>query len=418
MKRQRQRPQRLQHRQPRQRQHLQRQRPQHRHQQHQPQQHRRLQHQHQQLRQHQQRQHLQRQRPQHRHQQQQHRQLQQHQRHPQHRQLPRLLCPHCVSLLCCCCYCFSKKTSNIILLGSTWIWNDTGITVAGNGISGSALNQLNEPWNIFIDPTTDILYIADSLNHRIVKWLPGATSGVVIAGTGSSGSSSSQLNTPKDVYVDSFGNIYVADTLNQRIQFFPNGNVMGSTVSTGWGVGDLCGVYVYNQSIYACDFTKNAIWVNGTIAAGNQGAGSNSNQLNEPQGFTVDTLYNKSVMYIANSYQHTIVQWWPGASNGTIVAGTNGVHSNSSTTLNLPIAVKTDLFANLFIADSNNHRIQLYCRYPSVISSGRTIAGTTGSSGNSSTLLNYPSGLALDSSMNLYVSDKNNHRIQKFMRLF
>ncbi|CAF3422568.1 unnamed protein product, partial [Rotaria sp. Silwood2] len=300
---------------------------------------------------------------------------------------------------------------------STWAWNNTGITIAGTGLSGSALNELNEPWNIFIDPATDILYIADSLNHRIIKWLPNATSGILIAGTGSSGSLSNQLNTPKDVYVDSFKNIYVADTLNQRIQFFSNGSAVGSTVSTGWSAGNLYGVYIYNKSIYACDFTRHAVWVNGTAAAGNQGSGSNSNQLYEPQGFTIDTINNKSVMYVANSHQHTIVQWWPGAPNGTIVAGINGVQSSSNTTLNFPVAVKTDIYTNLFIVDNNNHRIQLYCRYPSVISSGRTVAGITSISGNSPTLLKYPAGLALDSSMNLYVSDTSNHRIQKFMRL-
>ncbi|CAF4244490.1 unnamed protein product, partial [Rotaria magnacalcarata] len=84
-----------------------------------------------------------------------------------------------------------------------WTWNDTGITVAGTGTSGSALNALNQPWNIFIDSLTDIIYIADSLNHRIIKYLPNATSGIVVAGTGSSSSLSNGLNTPKDVFVDS-----------------------------------------------------------------------------------------------------------------------------------------------------------------------------------------------------------------------
>ncbi|CAF4171408.1 unnamed protein product, partial [Rotaria magnacalcarata] len=84
-----------------------------------------------------------------------------------------------------------------------WTWNDTGITVAGTGTSGSALNALNQPWNIFIDSLTDIIYIADSLNNRIIKYLPNATSGIVVAGTGSSSSLSNGLNTPKDVFVDS-----------------------------------------------------------------------------------------------------------------------------------------------------------------------------------------------------------------------
>ncbi|CAF3472296.1 unnamed protein product [Rotaria socialis] len=279
-----------------------------------------------------------------------------------------------------------------------WTWNGTGIIVAGTGTSGSALNALNQPWNIFIDSLTDILYVADSLNHRIIKYLPNATSGIVVAGTGSSSSLSNGLNTPKDVFVDSSGNIFVADSVNHRIQFFPNGSLTASTISTTWNVGT-------------------AVWANGTAVAGNQGAGSNLNQLNQPQGFTIDTQYNKSTMYIANSNQHTIVQWLPGASAGTIVAGINGVRNGLNTTFDFPLAIKLDSYANLFIADNNNHRIQLYCRYPNVSSTGRTIAGTSGISGSTQTLLKYPAGLALDSLLNLYVSDTSNNRVLKFMRI-
>ena len=49
-------------------------------------------------------------------------------------------------------------------------------------------------------------------------------------------------------------------------------------------------------------------------------------------------------------------------------------------------------------------------------STGVTIAGMTGVAGNSSTLLNSPYSVALDSQLNLYVSDTNNHRVQKFFR--
>ncbi|CAF1312544.1 unnamed protein product [Rotaria magnacalcarata] len=297
-----------------------------------------------------------------------------------------------------------------------WTWNDTGITVAGTGTSGSALNALNQPWNIFIDSLTDIIYIADSLNHRIIKYLPNATSGIVVAGTGSSSSLSNGLNTPKDVFVDSSENIFVADSGNHRIQFFPNGSLTASTISTTWTVGTLNGVFFYNKTTYASDFDNSAVWANGTAVAGDQGAGSNLNQLNQPQDFTIDTQYNKGTIYVANSKQHTIVQWLPGASAGTIVAGTNGVQNDLNTTFNFPLAVKLDSYANLFVADNNNHRIQLYCRYPNVSSTGRTIAGTSGIPGSTQKLLTYPAGLALDSLKNLYVSDTSNNRVLKFMR--
>jgi hypothetical protein len=132
---------------------------------------------------------------------------------------------------------------------------------------------LNRPWNIYLDPKTDILYIADSQNHRILKWMSGASSGTIIAGTGSSGSSANQLNTPRDVFIDSLQNIYVADTSNQRIQFFLNGSTIDSTISTSWSLGQIYGVFVYNTSVYACDYSQGTVWNNGTVAAGNQGLG-------------------------------------------------------------------------------------------------------------------------------------------------
>ena len=306
-----------------------------------------------------------------------------------------------------------------LILGPTWLWNTTGVTVAGvSGTAGSASNQLNSPWNIYIDPTTNYLYIADSQNHRIQRWLPGASSGTTVAGvTASAGSAANLLNTPKDVFVDSSQNIYVADSANQRIQFFLNGSTTGTTVSSSWsGIGNLWGVQVLSGSIYACDNTQSTVWNNGSVAAGHNGAGSGTNQLNQPQGFAVDTSVTPGTLYIANSQQHTIVQWAVGASTSTVVAGVSGTSGTGATVLKYPVSLKLDNYTNMFVVDNNNHRIQLFCRYPTVNLTGRTIAGT-GSLGTTAQTFQYPAGIALDSSLNLYVSDTSNHRIQKFQRL-
>jgi hypothetical protein len=286
------------------------------------------------------------------------------------------------------------------------------------GSAGNALNQLNSPWNIYVDQTTNILYIADSQNHRIQQWLPGASSGTTIAGTGTQGSTATLLNTPKDVFVDSSQNIYVADSLNQRIQFFPNGITTGVTLSSSWsGVGQLWGVQVVNGSIYACDNTKSTVWKNGSVVAGNNAAGSAANQLNLPQGFAVDTSVAVGTIYAVNSQQHTIVQWTVGASTGTVVAGVNGNMGSTSTLLKYPVSIKLDSYTNMFVVDNNNNRIQLFCRYPTINTTARTIAGT-GVIGQTPQTFDYPAGIALDASLNLYVSDTTNHRVQKFQRLF
>jgi hypothetical protein len=74
--------------------------------------------------------------------------------------------------------------------------------------------------------------VADNINHRIQKWAPGATEGVTVAGTGTSGSNANQLNYPYiGVPVDANGNIYVADLGNDRIQKWAPGATEGVTVA-------------------------------------------------------------------------------------------------------------------------------------------------------------------------------------------
>ena len=298
-------------------------------------------------------------------------------------------------------------------------WNATGTTVAGiTGSSGTGANQLNQPVNLFVDANYN-MYIADTGNHRIQFWRAGATSGTTIAGTpGSAGSGVTQLNSPSDVSVDTSGNIYVADRYNNRIQYFRNGTTTGVTVSTGWGgTGGFRGVVVSpNNLIYAIDGTNSALWLNNTVQLGYAGNGGASNQLNMPQGLALDTAVNVGYVYIVNSDQHTIIQWAQVPGVGNIVAGNNGTQGNDNFTLRYPASVKIDYLGNLYVMDNSNHRVQLYCRYPTVLSYGRTIAGT-GVQGSTTTALNYPSGIALDKDLNVYVADKDNHRIQKFNRI-
>lgn len=297
-------------------------------------------------------------------------------------------------------------------------WNSTGTTIAGTGTAGSAPNQLNQPWNLFVDNNYN-MYIADAGNHRIQYWPAGASSGTTIAGTsGVFGSSATQLNQPNDIFVTSTGNLYVADRFNNRIQFFASGSSTGVTVSNSWGgIGSFRGVQVDSSSfIYGSDTSNNALWKNNTVPLGYNGAGGGTNQLNGNQGIALDTTINPGYIYLANANQHTIVQWALAWQTGHVVAGTNGVSGNSNTRLASPVGVRIDPLGNLFVVDNNNHRIQLYCRYPTVSFTAVTIAGT-GTFGSSATQLNFPTGAALDKDLNLYVADTSNHRIQRFRRI-
>ncbi|CAF3626118.1 unnamed protein product [Rotaria sp. Silwood1] len=89
---------------------------------------------------------------------------------------------------------------------------------------------------------------------------------------------------------------------------------------------------------------------------------------------------------------------------------------NDSVILKFPVAVKLGSYFNLYPADNNNNGIQLYCRYPIMNATARTIANK-GVVDSSATTLRYPTGLALDEELNLYISDTSNRRVQLFQRL-
>lgn len=96
----------------------------------------------------------------------------------------------------------------------------SGTTVAGlTSYFGNELNQLYDPQTLLVD-TNGYMFIVDTSNSRIMKWMIGASSGVVIAGDLTSGSASNQLNNPLGIIFDSSGSLFVADTSNNRIQKF------------------------------------------------------------------------------------------------------------------------------------------------------------------------------------------------------
>ncbi|CAF3547275.1 unnamed protein product [Rotaria sp. Silwood1] len=284
-------------------------------------------------------------------------------------------------------------------------WNQTGITVAG--ISGTSGN-------------------VNYNNHRIQKYLVGASHGTTICGNGTRASSLNQLAFPSQVLVDSNGNIRVADLGNHRILFY-NGTSTGILIGSTGGYGVL-----NNQSrnpygieydsafdtLYIADYSNHRImcYVSGasssSLVAGNGTLGIGITQLEYPVRVYLDSFTNNLI--IVNHIANNIVCWPLGDSSWTLVAGDiNGNAGNNATTLNHPTDVILDPMGNMYVADRENHRIQLFMYGQT---EGITIAGVTSVNGSNSTLFNKPWSVELDSQLNLYVADSYNHRMQKFLR--
>lgn len=112
-------------------------------------------------------------------------------------------------------------------------WNATGNTVAGiTGSPGISAGQLTSPFGVALG-SGNTLYIADRGNHRIQKWIIGAANGTTICGqsNGISGVALNYLNNPANLVVDASENIYLAEVFNHRVLYWPSGASMGILVA-------------------------------------------------------------------------------------------------------------------------------------------------------------------------------------------
>jgi uncharacterized repeat protein (TIGR01451 family) len=330
-------------------------------------------------------------------------------------------------------------------------------TVAGSGNYGYAGDggqatsaSLAYPWGMALNSAGD-LYIADHYNWRVREV---STSGIIntVAGNGSENFSgdggpaiAGGLASPLGVAVDASGNFYVADTQNNRIRKISSSGTITTVAGNGiqgfWGDGGLAtnaqlnapgGVLVDSiGNLYIAD-TNNCrvreVSTSGiiTTVAGNGGCGesgdggsSTSAQLAWPRGLALDAAGN---LYVSDQGGHSTVRKVSTQGVISTVAG-NGTSGYSgdgglatSAELNYPTGLAMDASGNLYIADSNNHRIREVSAASGNIS---TVAGDGnccfGGDGGAATsaYLNYPQGIAVDTAGNLYIADTNEQRIRK-----
>ncbi len=91
------------------------------------------------------------------------------------------------------------------------------------------------------------------------------------------------------------------------------------------------------------------------------------------------------------------------------VGGGNG-QGSSSTQLNNPGGIFVDRNGNIYVADRDNHRVQ---RFAAGGGAGQTVAGGN-AAGAALNQLNAPNGISVDHNGNLFICDQNNHRIVKW----
>ncbi|CAF3924784.1 unnamed protein product, partial [Rotaria sordida] len=290
-------------------------------------------------------------------------------------------------------------------------WNPIGTTIAGDGTPGVGLQQLRGPEDVFVDPFNTVI-VSDTGNNRIQRWVVGAGQGVTIAGQtgGGAGAGANQFNLPEGVVVLSNGDIYVADSFNNRVQFWPAGGGAAVTLPNPPVAGrpyfpsGIAYDPVVNR-LFVTDINNNRVIqytlpnpVAGAVVAGPNIA---PNPLVRPTGIYFDAASNSLV--IANSGANNILQWFLTTITFAVVAGSPaGVAAAAfpNTQLNfltIPSGVTPGLNGNIIVADSGNRRIMLFPPGPPTdgTKNGRVIAGT-GAPGATPNQLSNPTGVSTD----------------------
>jgi uncharacterized protein (TIGR03437 family) len=264
--------------------------------------------------------------------------------------------------------------------------------VAGfNGDNGPATSAaLNSPCGTVVDAAGN-LYIADTNNNRIREVSNGII--ITIAGNGVQGFSgdngpatAAALNDPCGVALDAAGNLYIADTNNNRIREVSNG-----VITTIAGNGAMTAVPL----------------------SGDNGPATSA-PLDQPESIAVDTA---SDLYIADNFGASIRK----VSRGIIttvagfgMAGFSGDNGPAvSAKMGAVLGVATDSGGNLYISDWNNSRIRKVANGTISTVAGNGTQSFAGDRGPATLAeLDGPAAVAVDKTGNMYVADWNNKRVR------
>ena len=191
--------------------------------------------------------------------------------------------------------------------------------------------------------------------------------------------------------------------------------VAGGTYGTGasqfQGVEDV--VLDASNNIYASDAGGKRVqkWAPnataGVTIAGGNGVGTNANQFWTNEGIWIDS---QGTIYVADNQNNRVQKWTSGATTGVTVAGDpNGTSNTDAAHLWAPRSVWAANNGTVYVADRFNNRVQ---KWMPGATAGITVAGGTGGAGASQ--LQDPAGVFVDAAGNIYVSDLGNERVQKW----
>jgi sugar lactone lactonase YvrE len=265
---------------------------------------------------------------------------------------------------------------------------------------GSTSGGTNPP------PPTHFLLVSDSGTNRVVVYPSPFSNGMnaaTVLGQASFTTSAavltaSGMSAPAEAIEDSSGNVWVTDQLKNRVLQFkaPLSNGMNASVVIGQP-----------------DF------VTGT-------ANTTQNGLSGPVGMAFDASGN---LWVADLGNNRVLEYQPPFAthmNASVVLGQPDFTSvnfvTTSSGLVTPFFVAFDASGDLWVSDTGNNRV-LEFKPPFVNGMGASLVVgqpdfVSGASATTASTLNFPTGIALDGSGNLWVGDTTNNRVLEFQPAF
>lgn len=279
------------------------------------------------------------------------------------------------------------------------------------GSNGSGNGQFAGPLSVTFD-SSDLVYVTDSGNSR---WQVFSANGAFQAKYGSLGNEDDEFQTPQGIawLIDGDGNarVVIADpgmtSTSRRLRLFRSSN---GTFQRNIGQANLTnptGVAVdSNDRIWAVDTTSpGEIYLFNSFGdLTTSWAPSGSGQLSNPRGIAVfrDSQSSATYVYVVDTNGDRVVkyQYNDNSSSGLVFITSAGSTGSGSQSFNRPTEIAVDDCGNLWVADTNNNRVQILDKNLNFKS-------------QFSASMNRPTGAAVNGST-LYVVNNVGNKVQRF----
>jgi DNA-binding beta-propeller fold protein YncE len=273
------------------------------------------------------------------------------------------------------------------------------------GTRGSGAGEFSQPLGVAVDDSTFTVYVADTGNDRIQKF---STTGEFLDSWGAPGQRDGQFNHPMGVAVDGARNVFVADSNNQRVQkFTPDGEFVTAWF---WQFLTPAGIAVdANGTVFVTDASLNSVqmFTNDGAFIGLFNGLIHGVSLDAPVGIAIGGDAVDGGVYVANEGDERIVEF---DERGNVLRqwgeqgrGPGEFGAAFGVALNTALGLTT----SVYITDNEYDSVQVFDQRGNWL-------GEFGENGDKPGEFDSPAGIAVDRDGNVYVADSDNHRIQVF----